>query len=151
MVDMDDTIADFKGAKIFKDMGKLEVSRMHEPGFFKDLMPVEGALVAVRELIAMGFDVQILTQPVANSAHSYSEKVQWIGLWFPELINKINMVQDKGLIKGDYLIDDNKPKWMEKFENNGGIFVHFRYDELEHKYEWELILKFFKNVNPDKD
>jgi len=139
-IDMDDTIADFLGSPAFKD--GFDVSKMYEIGFFLNLKPVPGALSGVRTLIRKGYDVQILSQPVAESAHSYSEKVQWIALWFPELIGKINFTQDKGLFKGDYLIDDNAPKWKDKFEANGGQFIEFN----QHKpgMNWADIAEMFK-------
>lgn len=149
---MDDVIADFKGHPEFKGIGvtDITVARMYRPGFFRELAPVGGSLVAVRELIRMGYDVQLLTQPVAESPHSYLEKVQWVGMWFPELINKINMVQDKGIVRGDYLIDDNLPKWATKFESGGGKFIHFPYnlgDKTCHSNEeiWKRIVFFFND------
>ncbi len=145
-VDLDDTIANFLGSEVFND--GFDVAYMYEPGFFRSLKPIEGAQVAVRQLLRMGYDVQILSQPVAESAHSYSEKVEWIGIYFPDLINKINLTQDKGLFKGDYLIDDNLPKWKNKFEANGGKFVHFQYLE-DHRTNWEEIVEFFKKEIPD--
>jgi 5'(3')-deoxyribonucleotidase len=135
-VDMDDTIADFVGSEVFKD--GFDVAKMYEPGFFRNLKPIPGALVGVRQLIRMGFDVQILSQPVAESAHSYQEKVEWIGMYFPELINKINLTQDKGLFKGDFLIDDNATKWKDRFEANGGKFIHFDVHNPENS--WILIV-----------
>ena len=152
-IDMDDTIADFTGSSVF-DSG-FDVAKMYEPGFFLDLRPVDGALVAVRALIRLGFDVQILSQPVAESAHSYIEKVQWIGLYFPELISKINLTQDKGLFKGHYLVDDNLPKWQAKFEANGGKFIHFPYTHkhdrtaYDNRRRWEMIVNYFKEESAD--
>lgn len=146
-VDMDDTIADFLGAKAFKS--GFDVSKMYEPGFFENLQVIDGAYVAVRQLIRMGYDVQILSQPVAESPHSYSEKIRWIGMHFPDLIMKVNLTQDKGLFKGDYLIDDNMTKWKDKFEANGGKFIHFQYNHNDHttlsnREVWERIVNFFK-------
>lgn len=159
LVDMDDTSADFCAHPAFKGMvvDDSTCSAMYEPGFFRSLKPVKGALRAIREIMRLGFEVQIATQPVAESAHSYSEKVKWLGLWFPELISKVNMVQDKGLLKADYLIDDRADKWRVKFEANGGQFVHFRYfppssalylhngspDDANER-EWRRIVEFFK-------
>lgn len=140
-IDLDDTLADFKGAKQFRN--GFDVSYMFETGFFLSLKPIEGSLVAVRQIIRLGYDVQILSQPVAESAHCYSEKAQWVALYFPELINKINLTQDKGLFKGDYLIDDNEEKWKNKFEANGGKFVHFDH-ESNHRVQWGKIVSFFK-------
>lgn len=144
-VDMDDTIADFQGSHHFpKDQCREHIHEMYNTNFFLSLKVIKGALVAVRQIIRMGYDVQILSQPLAESAHSYSEKVQWIGLHFPELISKINFTQDKGLFRGDYLIDDNPQKWKEKFEANGGKFIHFDYTQ-DHEKNWKQIAEFLKN------
>lgn len=144
-IDLDDTVANFTNHSVF-DNG-FDVSHMYEPQFFLNLKPIDGALVGVRALIRMGYDVHILSQPVAESAHSYSEKVQWIGKHFPELINKIHLTQDKGLFKGDYLIDDNYPKWKDKFEANGGEFVHFDFIK-NHKEEWRRIVEYLRSKIP---
>lgn len=153
-IDLDDTIADFQGSAKFKD--GFNVVHMYEPGFFKDLPVIPGALVAVRAIMRMGYDVHILTQPLAESAHSYSEKVQWVALHFPDLINKISMTQDKGLFKGDYLIDDNALKWKEKFEANGGKFIFFKNPLLSNgpmpdmEKQWKDIVKFFEEESKDE-
>lgn len=143
-IDLDDTIADFTGHASFQGHAPNEftVSAMYEPGFFLSLKPIDGALISVRAIMRLGFDVQILSQPVAESAHSYSEKIKWIGLHFPDLINKVNLSQDKGNFVGGYLIDDNEAKWKNKFEANGGKFISFNYkgNALE---EWSKIVDFF--------
>lgn len=153
LIDMDDTIADFCAHPVFagKIVNDNNCTAMFEPGFFLSLKPVDGALKAVRQLIRMGFDVQIATQPVAESPHSYSEKIQWLGMWFPELISKVNMVQDKGMLKADFLIDDRADKWKDKFEANGGHFIHFHYSAPFHPdsgqfnvKQWEEIVNFFE-------
>lgn len=148
-VDMDDTISDFDGE--FSPVSYFAVRKMYEPGFFYNLKVIPGALSGVRGLIRLGYDVHILTQPVAESAHSYSEKVQWIGLHFPDLISKVHMTQNKGLFVGDYLVDDNEEKWKEKFEKNGGKFVRFDY---RNPNMWSDIVKFFeeesKNTGVEK-
>ena len=140
-LDLDDTLSDFTGSEVF--YGKFDVSHMFVPGFFLKLKPIEGSLMAVRQIIRMGYDVHILSQPVAESAHSYSEKIQWIGLWFPELINKVHLTQDKGLFKGDYLIDDNPTKWKAPFEANGGKFINFEYSK-DHHSNWKDIVEFLR-------
>lgn len=143
-LDMDDTIANFRGHPMLpKNPTQADVYHMYEVGFFRSLQVIDGALIGVRKLIRMGYDVQICSQPLAESAHSYMEKVQWIALHFPDLIHKINLTQDKGLIKGDYLIDDNPGKWKEKFEANGGKFIHFDY-EKNHAENWHQITEFLK-------
>lgn len=146
-IDLDDTMADFTGSDSFKD--GFDVAKMYELGFFLNLRPVDGALVAVRQIIRLGYDVHILSQPVAESPHSYSEKIQWIGKWFPELICKVNLTQYKGLFKGDYLIDDNADKWKNKWEEKGGTFVHFKYNSTDpqkpmNRQVWDDIVEYFR-------
>lgn len=147
-IDLDDTLADFSKDPVFNNepVNEYSVHKMYEPGFFLNLKPVEGALHSVRALIRLGHDVHILTQPLAESAHSYSEKVQWVGKWFPELINKLHMSQNKGFFKGDYLIDDNEEKWKIPFEKNGGKFIHF--DHENPGKSWKTIVEYFEG---DKD
>jgi 5'(3')-deoxyribonucleotidase len=134
----------YSGAEVFKE--SLDISKMYEPGFFLSLRPVSGALAAIRALEGMGYDIHILTQPVYNSPHSYSEKAQWLGMWFPELVTKVIMAHDKGMIIGDYLIDNDSEKWREKFQATGGKFVHFQYDGTStgNRAMWENILEFFR-------
>lgn len=140
-LDLDDTLADFTGDKVFSN--GFDVAYMYEPQFFLNLKPIEGSQVAVRQIMKMGYDVHILSQPVAESAHSYSEKAQWIGIHFPDLINKLHLTQDKGLFVGAYLIDDNEHKWKDKFEANGGKFLSFVYG-LNHRAQWINIVNYLQ-------
>lgn len=126
--DMDEVLADFSGSKELKTL-RYNPPEMYVPGFFLNLEVKAGARDVIHELIHEGYDVHILTQPVAMSPISYTEKAQWILKHFPVLASKISMTQDKGLFKGAYLIDDNL-KWKDPFENNGGKFIHFKLDEL---------------------
>lgn len=139
-IDMDEVLADFMAHPLVEDHTR-HPTAMYEPGFFLNLEPVPGALVAVRKLHHSGlYDIHVLTQPLAESPVSYMEKAQWIWKWFPELGLKLNMTQDKGLFRGDYLIDDNAEKWKERFESTGGKFIHFRNWE-DPKKMWDEIIE----------
>lgn len=95
---------------------------MYEPGFFEELKPMPGARTFVSKLLDAGFwDVHILTQPVALSPISYTEKATWVREHFPELITKITMTQNKFLLRGDVLIDDS-----EKWKDFQGVFILFK-------------------------
>jgi 5'(3')-deoxyribonucleotidase len=136
-IDMDGVIADFRRANEENGRDKHFYSppEMYKPKFFQNLHPVEPSLDAVRAILRSDkYDVYILTQPLANSPISYTEKVVWICKWFPELKDSIIMTQDKSLIKGDYLIDDN-PKW-KSFE---GEFL-FLDPDRDFRESWDEIL-----------
>lgn len=126
-IDMDDCIADFSGAARDPVSGKIREFMMWDKDFFLNLKPVPGAQGAIFELGKLGYDLYIVSQPLAESPESYVEKAKWIQIHFPQLYKKIILTQDKGLIKLDYLIDDNQKKWGARFATTGGTFVHFPY------------------------
>lgn len=155
-IDLDDTLADFHAACRDQD-SKVKERRMYDLNFFYSLEVMPGAKGAIRELLTMGFDIQILSQPLADCAESYSDKARWVAFHLPHLHDKIVLTQNKGLHLGHYLIDDNEKKWKVPFEKNGGKFVTFHYDKSTwnndetHKLEWERITDFFRNENPNTE
>jgi len=134
LIDMDNTLFDFDG-----EVGEslmLNPPEMYKEGFFENLKPLAGARIAVASLQRCGlYDVYICTKPLATSPISYTEKVRSIAKHFPTLMDKIIMVQDKGMIKADILIDDCK-KNIKAFDGQG---IHFKYQDSE--TEWEKVLR----------
>lgn len=155
-IDMDDTLADFFSAARDPKTGEIREHMMWDKNFFLNLKPLPGAKGAVFELEKMGYDIYVLSQPLAESPESYIDKVKWIQIHFPQLYKKIILTQNKGLCLGDYLIDDNAEKWKNKFEKNGGQFILFPYGG--HTYakcwalcpdpekSWRSIVKYFKSL-----
>lgn len=150
-IDMDDTIADFHKAAV--DEGKVIESRMWDKDFFLNLEPIPGAKGAINDLGRLGYDLYILSQPLAESPESYTDKALWIQRHFPQLYNKIVLTQNKGLHLGGYLIDDNADKWKAKFEATGGKFIHYPYHGESRNYflpaghikAWKDIVTYFRN------
>lgn len=129
-IDMDGVLCDFCKSPYFKPEDPVTKSpcRMFEFGFFENLPPIDGALWGVRSLLKNeNLDLHILSQPVKESAISYTEKASWIAKWIPELSGKITLTQNKELLAapGRILIDDAGWKWKEIWEKHGGDFLHF--------------------------
>jgi hypothetical protein len=106
-VDQDGPLADFEGyAESIGLKGSPLVKRM--PGTYLKLRPTPGGIEAVRELIALGYDVWIATRPPTGTAQAYADKVTWLLELLPELSHRIIITPDKGLLgdEHDYLIDD---------------------------------------------
>lgn len=124
LVDLDEVMADFTGGRN-SDPLRRNPPEMYAPGFFLGLQPVDGALEGVQELYQLsGVTLHVLSKPVAYSARSYTEKIMWLGKWFPYLVDKVTLTQDKSHVKGDILIDDTPWDDFEgkqiKFEVGGG-------------------------------
>ncbi len=157
-IDLDDVLADFYSAARCPDKGHVREHMMWDHEFFLNLKPIPGSQGALFDIEKMGFDVWILSQPLAEHPQSYVDKAKWVQLYFPHLYKKLILTQNKGLLLGHYLIDDNEKKWKEKFEKNGGKFVHFHYggynikDLVLHantKKTWRDIVDFFRKEDPN--
>ena len=136
-VDMDDVIADYSSSYIHhqETMPNIEFPQSIV-GFFETLNPIDGAIDAVNALInSESFDPYILTAPSTRNPLSYKEKRVWIENNFGyEFCKKLIICSNKGLLKGDILIDDNLTgKGQDKFE---GKVLHFGSNEYPN---WQSI------------
>ena len=136
-VDMDGVIADFEAN--LKGRNPKSVKLM--PGTYIRLDPIQGALEAVRTLIASGHDVWIATKTPTHNLLADSEKKHWINEYIPELLDKTIITPDKGCLRGDVLIDDRPHKAnCESFE---GTFIHFGSEEFP---TWDELLKHIEGI-----
>lgn len=114
-VDMDDTIADFKGVP-----NAVERFR-EEPNFFFNLKPLQKNLEAIKMLLANeNFRIYILT--ASPNEHCDNDKRKWLAKYLPELKEKNVLICRLGENKGDYmkhrgsLLDDYKKnvvQWIQ--------------------------------------
>lgn len=72
-VDMDGVLVDFDGYARNHRLSSEAVK--HTPGCYRAMAPIPGALEAVRQLLALGFEVWIASKPPTGAAHAYAEKV----------------------------------------------------------------------------
>lgn len=142
-VDMDDVLCDYS-VKISEEKAKAPDNPFpqSEPGFFRSLEPIKGSLAAVEELKSRkDIDLYILTAPSTKNPLSYTEKRLWIEDKFGyEMTLKLIICSNKGLLKGDILIDDHASgRGQEFFE---GKLIHFG----QHEYpNWDAVLKYFSD------
>ncbi len=134
LVDMDDVLADFDAEflkrwrerhpekmyvpleerKTFyvkesypKDLQPLVSEIYLEPGFFREMMPVDGGVEAVKTMQQMGLEIFICTSPLNTYKNCVLEKYEWVEQHFGSgWVDSIILTRDKTLVKGDILIDD---------------------------------------------
>jgi len=140
-VDMDGVIADFDADVHL--LGKRDPERKEcttPPSYFVNLKPVDGAIEALHEL-SKYYEIFILSTPQWSNVLSYSEKREWIGKHYPELLfKKLILSHDKTLLRGDYLIDDIVQKGVfGKFE---GEHIHFGTEEFPN---WDVVVDYLVN------
>ncbi|WP_444932056.1 5' nucleotidase, NT5C type [Microbulbifer sp. SSSA002] len=122
-VDMDDVLCDYTtGIASEKEKSPEVEFPQSKPGFFKDLDPINGAIERLRS--EAHIDLYILTAPSTRNPQSYTEKRIWVEDKFDyDLTKNLIMCSNKGLLKGDILIDDHTSgRGQEHFE---GRLIHF--------------------------
>jgi 5'-nucleotidase len=108
------------------------VAVMSQPGFFRDLPAVEGAVKAVEEMVERGFSVLICTSPLPCNPTCPQDKIEWVCRHLGHIEFRqpgdatkrqnaqdiIVMTRDKTFVAGDVLIDDKpvirgcmRPTW----------------------------------------
>ena len=134
---MDGVLADFK-AGVGRPDHEWDPPEMFVQGFFRNLPLMAGAKEGVEALLKHSYiDLYIATKPTTKNLFCATEKFQWIEEHFPELLKKMHVTCDKGQLRGDYLIDDDKDQWGEKFP---GSFIHFK--ERDPLVAWKEILEY---------
>jgi 5'-nucleotidase len=121
--DMDNVLVDFKsGIDQLKDeIIKAYSGRPDEvPSIFSLMKPVDGAIDAVY-LLAKKYDVYILTTSPWLNPTALQNKLDWIKKYFGSspkdvFYKKIVFTHNKGLLKGDFLIDDRTKNGADRFE-----------------------------------
>ena len=109
--------------------------------FFAKLPPITGAIDGVNALRNRpGFDVYVLTAPSTRNPCCYTEKRIWIENHFDyPFTKKLIISPNKGLLKGDILIDDRVDgKGQENFE---GQIIHFGSKQFP---DWDAVLRHFE-------
>lgn len=125
-VDLDDTLCDFKSAfeEAIKDNPSIQYPQS-QYRFFANLKPIQGGLEVMQALKASErYDPYILSAPSTRNPLSYAEKREWVETHLGyEYCERLILCPHKGLLKGDYLIDDNvNGKGQDHFE---GELIHF--------------------------
>ena len=108
-IDMDDVLCDYTTAfnNAIEETPGIAFPQS-QYGFYANLAPITGAIESVQKLInSEKFDPYILTAPSTRNPFSYTEKRVWIEKYFGvEFTVKLIISPNKGLLKGDILIDD---------------------------------------------
>lgn len=77
------------------------------PGFYRDLQPIEGAKLALKQMVKLGHDVRIVTSPWVSNPTCASDKLNWVVKHYgSHWGQRVIITTDKTLVRGDILIDD---------------------------------------------
>jgi 5'(3')-deoxyribonucleotidase len=136
---MDDTIFDMMTP--YNQQKKHQKYPQKLPGFFASFEPIIDAVKSVNELRSE-HDVWIATAPSVRNPNSYTDKRLLIEKTFDyDFCKKLIITPNKGLLKGDVLIDDyDHGRGQENFE---GELIHFGSSDYPN---WQSIMKYFNET-----
>ena len=122
-----------------------------EPGFFRDMMLMDGAREALFEIDKLGLELFICTSPLFAYKNCVLEKFEWVDrVLGSEWVKRIILTGDKTLVKADYLIDDNPAiKGVESVPDWEQIIYDRPYNRDMNKKRitwqtWRAVLRFNK-------
>ncbi len=99
--------------------GKEIYSYLHKPGFFADLEPIPGAIDALKEFLADGHEVTILSAP-SYPGPSSQDKQDWVQKHMPFIhYRDVMLGWKKDKVQGDLLIDDS-PENIKSYRKRWG-------------------------------
>jgi 5'-nucleotidase len=121
-----------------------EIAR--EPGYFRTLDPLPGAVEGINKLTELG-DVWICTAPLTGNPTCASDKMDWAAEHLGEQWRKrLVITKDKTLVRGDFLIDDKPlikgsmvPQWTHILFQSPGITE----DHPVQAKDWDHLIKSF--------
>jgi len=136
-VDMDDVLCDYSTAHKSATMHDPEVLfPQSKQDFFLNLVPLPDAISTFEYLLdSATFDPYILTAPSIENPLCYTEKRLWVEKYLGLAVtNKLIICANKGLLKGDMLIDDwTFGRGQENFE---GILLEFGSSKFQ---DWQAV------------
>ncbi|MEM9930011.1 MAG: 5'(3')-deoxyribonucleotidase [Bacteroidota bacterium] len=112
---------ELRGKKIYELEGAEDIrNAMYEPGFFRDLAVMPGAVTIVEELYA-AHEVFVVTT-ATEFKHCLIDKWEWLEEHFPFIHHqRIVLCGSKSIVWGDYMIDD-KVSNLEGFKGKKLLF-----------------------------
>jgi 5'(3')-deoxyribonucleotidase len=128
LIDMDGVICDFdKRAKELESKGIKGHSLFRHADAYKNLDPIEGAIDAWNSLQEK-YETYILSTPPWSNPDAWAEKRSWVQRYLGDTSKKkLILCHNKGLVKGDFLIDDRIANGVADFS---GEHIHFGQDKF---------------------
>lgn len=126
---MDGVLANFKeimdkfAEPRFKDIKVDNITNI-----FRTLNPIDDAIGSYKRL-SEHFEVYILSTAPWNNPSAWTDKLLWVKEHLGDSVNKnLILTHNKGLLHGDFLVDDRITNGVEDFS---GEHIHFGTDGFE--------------------
>lgn len=111
----------------------------HCPRMFNTLNPMEPNAADSYKLLASVYDTYILSTPSWVAPDSWTDKRLWVERHLGDAAKKrVILSNNKGLLKGDYLVDDRIANGVDNFE---GEHIHYGTEKFP---GWDAVIAYLK-------
>lgn len=138
-VDMDGVLCDTEErVKEMKAKGVKDHEIYSKTETFKDLPPIKGAIEAFKKLQDK-YEVYVLSTAPWSNPEVWAEKRRWVQENLgKDAKKKLILSHNKGLMRGEYIIDDRDANGVADFE---GEHIQFGSERFP---DWESVLHYLK-------
>lgn len=137
IVDIERYIKETYNSKYIKTHGVGTIIDMH-PEIFHNAPPMAGAVAAFRQL-AQKHNVYILSTAPWDNPEAWMAKRLWVEKNLgSEAYKRLILSHNKGLLMGDFLIDDRLVNGVKEFK---GTHIHFGSADIP---DWDSVLELIK-------
>ena len=135
LFDLDGVICDFhKREKELEAQGIKGSKLFSHPTAYKDLEPIPGAIDAWHALQEK-YETYILSTAPWSNPDAWAEKRKWVEQYLGKSSHKkLILCHNKGLVRGDFLIDDRIANGVADFQ---GEHIHFATEKYP---DWNSVL-----------
>lgn len=136
-IDMDGVLCNFdKRQEELVSLGLNKFKAQNHEQTFKDLEPMPGAIEAWN-LLQEKYETYVLSTAMWSNVHAWTDKRVWVEKYLGKSANKkLILSHNKGLLRGDFLIDDRVANGVADFQ---GLHIHFGTDQFP---DWHSVLRF---------
>ena len=134
-----DDVTDWDTSKFFP-CGKSIFKYLSQPGFFRDLSTISGAVEGIQAIHDAGHEVFVVT---ASTAQGATDKMHWMKENFPSIPHEnIIITHTKHLVCGDVFIDDsphNIKAYREYWPRAFIVGVNYPYNRESGRYANRMV------------
>ncbi len=132
----DSFVSKFKTMDSFKDQSIRQIAK--EPGFFRSLDPIDGALEGWGKIISLGYHPIVCSSPLGTNPSSEEEKRDWLKKNLGDKASKEAIIDKrKYLYDGIALIDDRTDIAKDEMTSWEQIIFTQNYNQ-DYNYEFRL-------------
>ena len=141
LIDLDGVLCNFdKRYEELKKIGITEPKIWKHENAYKDLEPIENAIEAWN-LLQGKYDTYILSTPPWSAPNAWAEKRIWVEKYLGSTAKKkLILCHNKGIINGDYLVDDRSANGVQDFTGEHILFGSEKFPD------WKSVLVYLKAI-----